>query len=137
VYANYLKPGIHKFLIYCPVNKRAFVKTILVDVNTSDYYPEFPVKIKVPRKKLILNVWRQAKKETKEQLKSMCTNDTEHPGFNLGLVIRDPLELERVVNVVLLNYNQFRCYFIHFILMSENYPKIDYITALKLNEQNI
>ena len=46
VYANYLKPGIHKFLIYCPVNKRAFVKTILVDLNTSDFYPEYPVRIK-------------------------------------------------------------------------------------------
>ena len=46
VYANYLKPGIHKFLIYCPINKRAFVKTILVDLNTSDFYPEYPVRIK-------------------------------------------------------------------------------------------
>jgi murein L,D-transpeptidase YafK len=93
VYANYLKPGIHKFLIYDPVNKRAFVKTILVDLNTSDFYPEYPTKIKAPRKKLILNVWRQAKKETRQTLNSMCTNDIEQPGFNLSLVIRDPEEL--------------------------------------------
>lgn len=68
---------------------------------------------------------------------SMCTNDTEHPGFNLSLVIRDPEELERVNNVVKLNYNQFRTYFMQFQLLSENYPKIDYNTALTLNLENI
>lgn len=67
----------------------------------------------------------------------MCTNDTEHPGFNLSLVIRDPEELERVINVVMLNYNQFRTYFMYFILMSVNYPKVDYMTSLKINEENL
>ena len=42
VYAAYLVPGIHKFVIYCPISKRAFCKTIMVDVNTKDYYPEYP-----------------------------------------------------------------------------------------------
>ena len=43
VYANYLVPGIHKFVIYCPISKRAFCKTILVDTNTKEQYPEYPV----------------------------------------------------------------------------------------------
>jgi hypothetical protein len=42
VYATYLAPGIHKFVIYCPVSRRAFCKTLMVDVNTKDFYPEFP-----------------------------------------------------------------------------------------------
>jgi hypothetical protein len=42
VYANYLKPGRHKFLIYCRQSNRAFVKSILVGINTQDFYPEFP-----------------------------------------------------------------------------------------------
>jgi hypothetical protein len=42
IYANYLKPGKHKFLIYCPQSKRAFIKTMLVGINTQDFYPEFP-----------------------------------------------------------------------------------------------
>ena len=42
VYANYLVPGIHKFVIYCPISKRAFCKTILIDINTKDFYPEYP-----------------------------------------------------------------------------------------------
>ena len=67
----------------------------------------------------------------------MCTNDIENPGFNLSLVIRDPEELERVKNVVMLNYSQFRSYFYYFILMTDKYPKIDYLTAIKLLDQNV
>jgi hypothetical protein len=58
VYAAYLVPGIHKFVIYCPISKRAFCKTIMVDVNTKDYYPEYPSWNKNNRPRLILNVWR-------------------------------------------------------------------------------
>ena len=105
IYANYLPPGIHKYLIYCPVNKRAFVKTMFVDVNTKDFYPEYPIRIPVPRKKLILNVWRACKKENNDELMRCCTNDIEHEGFNLGLVIRDSEELKRVKNTIRLNYN--------------------------------
>jgi hypothetical protein len=36
VYANYLVPGIHKFVIYCPISQRAFCKTILVDTNLKE-----------------------------------------------------------------------------------------------------
>ena len=61
VYAAYLTPGIHKFVIYCPVSKRAFCKTIMVDVNTKDFHPEYPSQFKnSQRQKLILNVWRKA-----------------------------------------------------------------------------
>jgi hypothetical protein len=60
VYAAYLKPGIHKFTIYCPISKRAFCKTIMVDVNTKDYWPEYPTQFKKKRQKLILNVWRKS-----------------------------------------------------------------------------
>jgi hypothetical protein len=42
VYATYLPPGIHKFAIYCPISKKAFCKTMMVDVNTKEFYPEFP-----------------------------------------------------------------------------------------------
>lgn len=65
VYANYLPPGVHKYLIYCPVSQRAFVKTTLVEPNTKDHYPEFPVQIRRPRRKLIQNVWRRYREEKK------------------------------------------------------------------------
>jgi hypothetical protein len=58
VYANYLAPGIHKFVIYCPISKRAFCKTILVDTNKKETNCEHPAQFELPRKKLIMNVWR-------------------------------------------------------------------------------
>ena len=60
VYAAYLVPGIHKFVIYCPISKRAFCKTIMVDVNTKDQYPEYPQYFQKKRQKLIMNVWRKS-----------------------------------------------------------------------------
>lgn len=60
IYANYLPTGQHKFLIYCPTTKRAFVKTLHVGLNKKDFYPEWPLAYNVPRKKLILNVWRNS-----------------------------------------------------------------------------
>jgi len=66
IYANYLPSGQHKFLIYCPISKRAFIKTMFVGTNTKDHYPEWPIAYEKPRKKLILNVWRNCQKITQD-----------------------------------------------------------------------
>jgi hypothetical protein len=42
VYANFLPPGQHKFLIYSPRTGRAYVKSMLVHLNTKEHYPERP-----------------------------------------------------------------------------------------------
>jgi hypothetical protein len=67
VYAGYLKPGLHQFIIYCPVTKRAFVKDVIIDLNCQDFYPEFPLRIEppvqeiIPPKRTRANVWRKWK----------------------------------------------------------------------------
>ena len=33
MYAAWLPPGVHNFLIYCPVTKRAFVKEVIIQHN--------------------------------------------------------------------------------------------------------
>jgi len=43
VYAAYLPPGRHQFIIYCPLTKKAFCKDIIVDLNQFDLYPEYPL----------------------------------------------------------------------------------------------
>jgi hypothetical protein len=43
VYANWLKPGLHKFLIYCPVSQRLFVKSMLINTNKKDFYPKLRI----------------------------------------------------------------------------------------------
>jgi hypothetical protein len=40
VYAAYLPPGLHQFLIYCPKTKRAFCKDIVVDLSECEPFPE-------------------------------------------------------------------------------------------------
>ena len=40
VYAAFLKPGLHKFVIFDPVNQRAFCKEIVIDLNNN--YVECP-----------------------------------------------------------------------------------------------
>ena len=52
VYAAYLPPGLHGFLIYCPVTKRVFCKDIVVNLNTKDMFPEFPVTLQLSGIKL-------------------------------------------------------------------------------------
>lgn len=54
IYAAYLPPGMHQFIIYCPKTKRAFCKDVVVDLNECEPFPEFPaawkpkVKVKKP-----------------------------------------------------------------------------------------
>ena len=89
IYATYLTPGIHKFVIYCPISKRAFCKTIMVDVNTKFQYPEYPTQFKAKRRKLIMNVWRKAQKEDNNFCKQVCSDDIDHDLFDLTLIIKE------------------------------------------------
>ena len=42
VYANFLPPGQHQFLIYSPRTNRAYLKSMMVHHNTKDHFPEMP-----------------------------------------------------------------------------------------------
>jgi len=59
IYAAFLPPGYHKFLIYDPQAERAFSKSFLVELNEFDFYPEFPKQVNAGRRKRVVqNVWR-------------------------------------------------------------------------------
>jgi len=76
IYAAYLPPGLHQFVIYCPHTKRAFCKDLIVDLNHIDPYPEFPKNKHYFRpdepnakpKKTRCNVWRKWRHDTPEDL---------------------------------------------------------------------
>ena len=42
MFADYIPPGIHHFLIYDPLLHRAFFKEVIIGLNQSDHYPELP-----------------------------------------------------------------------------------------------
>ena len=71
VYAAYLPPGLHKFVIYCPDTKRMFCKDEMVNLSASDHhYPEYPgqhitQEAQPGPKRLNVNVWRKWKEDTK------------------------------------------------------------------------
>lgn len=90
IYAAYLKPGHHKVLIYCPKTQRAFFKHIIVQLNTCDNYPEFPMmldtlKIKKPHQ----NAWKNWIEDTPESLNIACNNDISHKMFDIDVFIKD------------------------------------------------
>ena len=56
-------------MIYCPRTKRLFVKDVVVDLNTSDCFPEFPKAPRKPRderrsKKTRSNMWRKWREDS-------------------------------------------------------------------------
>ena len=66
VYAAYLPPGLHQFLIYCPKTDRLFVKDVMVDVSHGNYFSEYPRKARVMKKrkkeaKVWSSAWRHCK----------------------------------------------------------------------------
>ena len=81
VYAAYLAPGLHQFVVYCPVTKRAFCKDVIVDLSSADFYPEQPREVGVeigekPKPKLTRsNVWRKWREDTEEHLHTAFYND--------------------------------------------------------------
>jgi len=42
IYAAYLPPGLHSFLIYDPKNKQLFCKDLMIDISQTYSYPEYP-----------------------------------------------------------------------------------------------
>ena len=67
VYAAYLPPGRHQLLIYCPVTKRAFCQSVVIDLDARDLYPEFPQRLKKEKKKVKVtraNVWRKWREDS-------------------------------------------------------------------------
>ena len=73
---------------------------MMVDVNTKDFYPEFPTPFKVKRRKLIMNMWRKGKKEDKNAMLQVASNDIDHPLFELSAMIKDLKEVSAVKDVI-------------------------------------
>ena len=42
VYAAFLSPGLHQFLIYCPKTDSLFVKDVMIDLSHCEYFSEYP-----------------------------------------------------------------------------------------------
>lgn len=70
VYAAYVPPGLHQFIIYDPITKKAYAKDMIIDLNSQDFHPEYPSPLKIlgekKKKKTRSNVWRKWREDTEE-----------------------------------------------------------------------
>lgn len=73
VYADYVKPGYHRLLIYDPKLNKAYCKDLVVDLNQrEDVFPEYPIHInnEAPdnKKAIARHVWRRWPMQPEEDI---------------------------------------------------------------------
>lgn len=98
VYAAYLPPGIHQFLIFCPKTQRLFVKDIVIDLNQSYIYSEYPRKPKAG-KKTMSNVWRTWHTDSPSDVRMALISDMVEDKFNPNLFLADMDDIEQCKNI--------------------------------------
>ena len=83
-YAEFLVPGLHKFLIYDPVTHRAYCKVLVIDSNRQYFYSDQPACIhdkkfksmkNIKRNYTLRNYWREFKNNEKEHMSLCFFND--------------------------------------------------------------
>ena len=82
---------------------------MIVDLNTQDPYPEYPLKNieeqgeEVPKKKTRANVWRKWKDPTEQEMENACFEDIS-TDFDPSLFIKDLDDVEKCKEVLLDNF---------------------------------
>ena len=118
VYATYLPPGLHQFLIYIPgrsikiaqelrhapapaagadaitIPSRLYCKNIIVNLSQCDPAPviPFPSEEKPPPK-TVSNVWRRWRHDSEEDVAKALINDISH-GFGAQLFMKEEQDIE-------------------------------------------
>jgi hypothetical protein len=80
---------------------------MIVDVNTKDFYPEYPQQFVAKRRKLIMNVWRKGRKVDRNFIANVCSGDIDHDGFDLSLIIKDAHAVNAVKDTIRSNWKVF------------------------------
>ena len=98
IYAAYLPPGLHSFLIYDPRYKRIYCKDVLIDLSNSYYYPEYPkpfgTKEEV-RKKTKQNVWRKWREDSQMDIELALVEDLHIKHFEPKLFMKNEVDAQR------------------------------------------
>jgi len=94
IFAGFYPAGQHSFLIYDPSTQRAFVKDVVVNLNSFDHYPEFPrMTDKAKREKPNQNVWRKWIDDSAETEVIVYMNDLTSGFHDPKVVIKNEGEL--------------------------------------------
>ena len=135
IYAAYLPPGLHQFIIYCPTTHRAFCKDFVVDLSTSDQYPECPSIFteEIPKPKItICNVWRKWREDSNEDKRNAFYNDiATTDSFNPEAYIKDAEQMENCKRILLENFDFIKIAYMEMLVKSpKSYPEIGAATFI-------
>lgn len=136
VYAAYLPPGMHQFIIYCPKTSRAFCKDIVIDLNASDYWPEYPEPFRLPKdsqkaKKVTRsNVWRKWRDDSEEDIQMAFLADCTG-SFSPDLFIKNAEDIEECKKLLHANFHLIQIAYLEALAKSQNtYPEISWETFI-------
>ena len=139
VYAAFLPPGMHQFLIYCPKTHRLFCKDIIIDLNSFDDYPEFPevhkpVIAEVKKvKKTRANVWRKWRYDSKEDITKAFLLDINGPQstWEPELFLKNEEDLQNCQDILFDHFEMIQVFYLEGLIDSaSSYPEISSSTFL-------
>ena len=140
IYAAFLPPGLHQFLIYCPKTHRLFCKDIIINLNSFDDYPEFPevhkpVVTVVKVKKTRANVWRKWRYDSEENNTNAFLLDINGPlsTWEPELFLKDEEDVQNCKNILLDHFEMIQIFFIQGLIESrDSYPEISSNTFMQM-----
>ena len=112
-----MPPGLHQFIIFDQVSERAFCKDIIIDLNTQDPYPEFPIKFTeeaaedAPVKRTRANVWRKWRDPKQSELAAAVLEDMA-VDFDPSLFIKNLDDVEKCKIILQENFEMLRIAFL-------------------------
>ena len=130
VYAAYLPPGLHQFIIFDPVSERTFCKDIIIDLNSQDPFPEYPVKNTeeatddAPVKRTRANVWRKWRDPKESELAAAVVEDMA-VDFDPSLFIKNLDDVEKCKELLQDNFEILRIAYLEGqAISSQSFPEI-------------
>lgn len=132
MFADYIPPGIHHFLIYCPKTHRAFVKEIALGLNQLQHmYPELPEQFDPDRKpnpnvRVFPNVWAKYQQDTPEYIEKLMEYDLYE---TLPCITKSPDDLAKCKSILKSKYQMLTIAFKMFLRHNLNdlhFPEINY-----------
>ena len=127
IFAGFYPAGQHSFLIYDPLTQRAFVKDVVVNLNSFDHYPEFPrMTEKAKREQPNQNVWRKWIDDSAEAEVIVYMNDLTSGLHDPKVVIKNEGELAQLHEFFKKERKIFKIFFREMIANSSVYPRLKY-----------
>ena len=108
VFAGFLPPGYHSFVIYDPRQERAFCKDIVVTPSERrGCYPELPLAAGMEVQKIVPDIWRAWHGDSPKDCHMMLKEASNSVDFNMSNYITDKSDHKACMRILEANFPQF------------------------------